>query len=80
MRHVHEMAAHRCSRALHDIALAKRHGTLPAAESFELHMGQLREFLLSCPEQSIALVAHLGVFAALAGRSLQNAEFFTITL
>lgn len=51
-----------------------------AAESFELRTQQLREFLQSRPEQSIALVAHWGVFAALAGRSLQNAEFFTITL
>lgn len=51
-----------------------------AAESFEERMQQLREFLQSRPEQSIALIAHWGVFATLAGRSMQNAEFATIKI
>jgi hypothetical protein len=43
-------------------------------------MQQLREFLSGRPEQSIALVAHWGVFAALTGQSLNNAQFLTITM
>jgi hypothetical protein len=43
-------------------------------------MQQLWEFLSGRPEHSIALVAHWGVFAALTGQSLDNAQFLTITM
>ena len=51
-----------------------------ADDSFEQRMQQLRDFLSSRPEHSIALVAHWGVFATLTGQSLQNAQFLTITI